>query len=95
LDKSIGGEGVLRDGQAVVGKGEEIELDGFMCHLDRMFVVVAPGDAALEGGDGHGISPFGLGSEMDAVGQGLHTMGGFLLILRRPDEGSRETLFGH
>jgi len=39
----------------------------------------------LEGRDGHGISPFGLGGEMDAVGEGLHCP----CILPLGDEGSR------
>jgi hypothetical protein len=85
LDESIGREGILGNGFAIVGEGGEVELYGFMGHLDGMLVVTAPGDATLEGGYGHGISPFRLGGEVDAVGKSLHC----LLILRRPDEGSR------
>lgn len=72
LDESIGREGVLRDGQAIFSKGGEVELDRLVGHLHRVLVVAAPRDAALEGRDGHGESPFGLRGEMDAIGESLH-----------------------
>jgi hypothetical protein len=85
LDESIGRKGVLGDGQAIVGKGGKVEFDGFMGHLYCMLVVAAPGDAALEGRDGHGISPFGFGGEVDTVSEGLHC--GTILLLG--NQGSR------
>jgi hypothetical protein len=72
LDESIGREGVLGDRQAVICKGGEVELDSFVGHLLGVLIVAAPGDAALEGRDCDGESPFGLRGKVYAVGEGLH-----------------------